>query len=81
MLRRANHSALDLGPVYARVQWIIDQADQADILATDNVESQGNLDRRLAFFGVADDALYCVLENLVGSQHAPKSAGGGIWRV
>lgn len=55
-------------PVDARIQRLVDNADQADIFAANNVQAVRYFSRGLTVFYVADDAFDCSLEDLEQEQ-------------
>jgi hypothetical protein len=80
VLRRPNGRAFHLGPVDARVERLVDQPHETDILAADDVQAQRDLDRRFSLVRTTDHALDRVLEDLGGeeSQIFPKVRTGPI---
>jgi hypothetical protein len=66
MLGRPDRRTFHLGPIDAGVQCLIDQANDADVLASDDVQAVGDLGGGLAFLYGADYALDGALEDLYG---------------
>lgn len=65
MLDTANGNTLDLGPVDAVIEGLIDQANETDIVATDDKEAQGSFLAGLSIFRFANDAFNRVLKDLL----------------
>ena len=64
MLRSPNNSPLHVRPVDTLIQRLIDQPNKADILASDNIQSQRHLSRRLALLDSSDNAFDGVVKDL-----------------
>jgi hypothetical protein len=71
VLDTADRGTLDRRPVDGVVKLLIDDADEADVVAADYVEPEGHFHRRLGVLGRADDALNGVLEDLGTSRQKP----------
>lgn len=61
VLCRPDRSPLDFGPVYALVQRLINQPNQADCVPANHVRSQLDLGRGLVVIGGANDSFNCSL--------------------
>lgn len=65
MLDATNRRTLDLSPVDALIQGFIDQADDTDVISTDNVEAQRCLLAGLIIVWLTYNALHCILKDLL----------------
>lgn len=71
MLDAANRCTLDLCPIYTFVEFFIHEADRADIVAADEVESESYFAGLFIVVGRPDQALHGVIENLNMRQLRP----------
>lgn len=64
VLDAADGVALDLGPVDGLVECLVDQTYEADVITTDNVHAQGDLDGVLDIIRLPYATFNAVLKNL-----------------
>jgi len=61
VLRGANHSTLDFGPVNTGIKGLVNVTNHTDGVAANHVEAKRHLDRGLGIVRGTDNALNCAL--------------------